>query len=168
MDRHHWLVITNDIAARDLARAGWRTYPVPSATGPRPAPGDRIAVLRTHRPAYVRSATLIGTADVHADGGNELELRHRFVAPSGHEIAIGRVPHLLISHGWTDQRLAALMGTIVSLGQPDYERIESALRIVALEYGPAAARPAHRIPRTPGRRRLIAARLLNRRPSPSH
>ncbi len=165
--RRHWLVITGEIAARDLARADWRTYPLASAIAPRPARGDRVAFLRTHRREYVKAAVLIGTADVHADAGNDLELRHRFVAPGGHEVPIASLPHLRVSHGWTDERLAALMGMVVPLNAQDYAAIEAALRSVALAYGPAPSRPAHRMPRTPGRRRLVAARLLNRKPFPA-
>ncbi len=165
--RHHWLLITSEIGARDLARAEWRAYPLASAIAPRPAPGDRVAVLRTHRRAYVAAAVLIGTADVRGDSGNELELRHRFVAPGGHETPLAGVPHLRVSHGWTDERLGALMGLVVPVGAADYEAIEAALRSVALAYGPEPSRPAHRLPRTPGRRRLIAARLMNRKPSPA-
>lgn len=165
--RRHWLLITSEIGARDIARAQWRAYPLASAIAPRPVAGDRVAVLRTHRRSYVRSAVLIGTADVRGDSGNELELRHRFVAPAGHDVKLAAVPHLTVSHGWTDERLGALMGLLVPLGAADYAAIEAALRIVALTYGPEASRPAHRLPRTPGRRRLITARLMNRKPSPA-
>ncbi len=165
--RQHWLLITNQIGGRDLARADWRRYPLASAIAPRPIAGDRVAILRTHRRSYVNAAVFIGTADVHADCGNELELRHRFVAPDRHDVPLASVPHLLVSHGWTDERLGALMGLVVPLGARDYKAIEVALRGVALAYGPEPSRPAHRLPRTPGRRRLITARLMNRKPSPA-
>lgn len=165
--RRHWLIVTSEIAARDLARADWRSYPLARAITPRPARADRVAMLRTHRREYLRNAAFVGTADVHADTGNELELRHRFVAPAGHEVRLGSIAHLLISHGWTDERLVALMGIVVPLSAADYDRIEAALRDAALAYGPGPSRPAHRMPRTPGRRRLITARLLNRKPSPA-
>lgn len=165
--RRHWLIITSEIAARDLARADWRAQPLGPTLAARPAAGDRIAVLRAHRPRYLETAVFIGTADVRGDSGTEIEIRHRFVAPVGHEVPVTSVRHLLVSNGWTHERLGALMGVVVPVSPQDYERIEDALRVVALAYGPKPSRPMHRMPRTPGRRRLISARLLNRRPSPA-
>ncbi len=138
--------------------------PLGPAIAPRPASGDRIAVLRTHRLAYVSNARFIGTADVRDGHGGELEIRHRFVAPGGHEVAPAALPHLAVTRAWTDDRLGALMSRVLPIGDADYESIEAALRRVALSFGPAPSRPAHRRPRTPGRRRLVAARVLARRP----
>lgn len=162
MDEHKvWLVVIGDGGARDLARSDWRRLILAASDG-RPAAGDRIAVLRTHRPAYVAAAVLIGTADVRRDLGDALELRHRVVAPLTHEPDLVSL-HLRIGTVWTHARLGALLGAAITLEQADYERIERALLDAAHAFGPPPSRPAHRRPRTPGRRAILVARLQTRR-----
>lgn len=168
MDGHAaWLVVIGDIAARDVARADWRRIPLAPSGDGRPAPGDRIAVLRTHRPAYVQSAVLIGTADVRRDLGDALEVRHRVVAPTGHEPTL-TVLGLHVATSWTHERLGGLLGSAIPLDVADHDRIERALLDEAHAFGPAPSRPAHRRPRTPGRRALLVGRLMARRAKTAH
>ena len=158
-----WLVIVGEVVARNLARADWRRLPLAPSSDRRPAPGDRIAVLRTHRPAYVASAALIGTADVRRDLGDSLEVRHRVVAPTAHEPSLVGL-RLRVATSWTHARLGELLGHAIPLEDKDHERAELALLDEAHAFGPAPSRPAHRRPRTPGRRALLVGRLLARRP----
>lgn len=161
--RAAWLVIVGEVVAKDLERADWRRLPLAPSGDRRPAPGDRIAVLRTHRPAYVASAVLIGTADVRRDLGDALELRHRVVAPTAHEPSLAAL-RLRVAAGWTHARLGELLGLAIPLEDEDHERAERALLEEAHAFGPAPSRPAHRRPRTPGRRALLVGRLMARRP----
>lgn len=156
-----WIMVIGDVAARDLARAGWRRLAL-AQEAPRPAAGDRIAVLRTHRPRYVTEAAFAGTADVRGDDQGEVVIRHRFVTPEGHAVPLTSL-RLHLASGLTHERLGARIGTVASLDPRDFARIEDALREVALAYGPQPKRPAHRRPRTPGRRALTSARILARR-----
>ena len=52
---------------------------------------------------------------------------------------------------------------VMRTGARVLERIEAALLTLAHRYGPAPKPPAHRRPRTPGRRALIAGRAAVRR-----
>lgn len=160
-ERKFWLVVIGDVAARDLARSDWRRLSLDRSDGG-PAAGDRIAVLRTHRPAYLTTAVAIGTADVHGEDGDALELRHRVVAPLTHEPDLASL-HLRIATPWTHARLGALLGSAVPIEMADYERIERALLEAAHAFGPAPSRPQHRRPRTPGRRAILVARVQTRR-----
>ena len=157
-----WLAVVGPITTRDLAGGGWHHLRAAVGGGDRPAPGDRIAVLSSHRPRYVSNARFVGTVDVRSNG-EDLAIRHRFVAPPGHEPALADVAHLHASVAWTDERLAALIGGILPLSTEDGGRIERVVRERALSFGPPAMRPPHRRPRTPGRRALLSARVIARR-----
>jgi hypothetical protein len=165
MDTHCWLLIVGDVAARDLAREKWHRIVVADGAEALPLPGARLAVLRTHRPDFVARTVVLGTAVVTDRVGQTLEIRHRFVAPAGYEPPLTAV-HPRIAAGWTDERVGALVGTALPIPSSDHERIEAAVREQALAHGPEPSRPAHRMPRTPGRRRLIGARLVARKAYP--
>ena len=158
-----WLLVVGDVAARDLARNEWRRIALPRGEPPRPAAGDRIAVLRTHRPLYATAAVFVGTAGVRGVENDALLIRHRFVAPTEHETALVELTHLHVSVGWTHERVKALIGQAIPLTQEDYDAIEAVLRNAALTFGPPAKRPAHRMARTPGRRALSQDRVAARR-----
>ncbi len=82
------------------------------------------------------------------------------------DLSVSRAREALKRTGWTDERVAALMGTAIPIPSADHERIEAAVRDEALAYGPEPSRPAHRTPRTPGRRRLISPRIAARKAYP--
>ena len=121
--------------------------------------------MHTHRPNFVARAAVLGTALVTGGDAGRLEIRHRVVSPAGHEPALAAL-HPRIAAGWTDERVAALVGSAIPIPPADHERIEAAVRAEALAYGPDPKRPAHRMPRTPGRRRLIAPRIAARKAYP--
>lgn len=162
MDPQCWLIVVGDVVARDLARAGWHRLPLAPSRDGRPAAGARIAVIRTHRPDFVARAAVIGTADVHEVASDSLVIRHRVVAPAGHEPTLAEV-HPRIAAGWTDERLEALIGEAIPLPPADHAHMEDLLMERALAYGPAPKRRAHARPNTPGRRRLLSARLVARK-----
>ena len=157
---HCWLAVIGDVAARDLDRSGW--HQLRGAWEAVPATGDRIAVLRTHRPDFAKGARFIGTADIHRASDGTVTLRHRITAPTGHEPSAAEILHLGVSLAWTDERVAALLGTVVRIDADDFDRIERVLRERALAFGPDPSRPHHRRPRTPGRRAILSARVMNR------
>jgi len=131
----------------------------------RPQGGDRVALLSVHGPLFFSEAAFVGSADVLADDGTALKLRHRVLAPPGWTVALRTLPSLRVSAGWTHVGLGALRGEVVRCTARDLGRIEAALLAVARAHGPRAKRPAHRRPRTPGRRALIAGRAaVGRRP----
>lgn len=123
------------------------------------APGDRVAVVgwpargagpRLSRTATVRSAS--------SDTG-ALALRRRVLAIAGHEIPLRSLgTRLAVARGWTRERRDELVGTLQAISDRDFALVEDALLDVARAYGPKATRPAHRRPRTPGRRALSAGR----------
>ncbi len=153
-----WLAVVDAETWRRIARRGLGSFRLPSFEDALVQPGDRIEILVTHRPLFVREARLVASADVAAVESDGLLLRHRFVAPSGHEPALQDLRMLRVALGWTHELLGALVGSLLPLPLRDHQVIEAALREVALAYGPAASRPAHRRPRTPGRRALIEGR----------
>lgn len=165
MDTHCWLLIVDDVTARELARDRWHHLPLADGLEARPLAGARIAVVRTHRPDFVTRAVVLGTAAVLGGDHEQLEIRHRVIAPLGHEPSLATI-HPRIAAGWTDERVAALIGRAIPVPPADHERIEAAVRDEALAYGPEPSRPAHRTPRTPGRRRLIAPRIAARKAYP--
>lgn len=136
---------------------------LPEAHGP--VPGDRVAILATAGPSFVSSAEFIATAQVRTVTGGDLSLRHRVLAPTAHRVALSALPTLRVAAGWTHERLGALRGSAVRCTAGDFERVDVALLQAARRFGPAAKRPAHRRPRTPGRRALLAGRAaVGRRP----
>lgn len=157
-------ILDRDLASA-LCRAGARRLSLDAIAPVRPQGGDRLALLSVHGPLFVSAAAFVGTADVLADEGVTLRLRHRVLAPLGNAVALRTLPSLRVSAGWTHPALGALRGEVVRCTARDLERIEAALLAVARAHGPRAKRPAHRSPRTPGRRALIAGRAaVGRRP----
>jgi hypothetical protein len=130
-----------------------------------PTRGDRVALVATHGPLFLSTAEFIATAEVRSADLGDLTLRHRVVAPKGHAVPLDALPALRVSAGWTHARLGALRTAAVRCTERDFERVEGALLHAALRFGPGPKRPAHRRPRTPGRRALIAGRAaVGRRP----
>jgi hypothetical protein len=160
-----YVAILDGDRASALCRAGARRLALDAAAIVRPQGGDRVALLSVRGPLFVTDAAFVGTADVLADDGATLKMRHRVLAPPANTVALRTLPSLRVSAGWTHARLGALRGGVVACTVRDAERIEAALLSVARAYGPRARRPAHRRPRTPGRRALIAGRAaVGRRP----
>jgi hypothetical protein len=161
-----WLAVVDGEVLRRVVRSGWRELPI--ATGAaRPTAGERVSVLFTKGPRFVTEARFAGSAEIVRDLGEVLKIRHLFVAPAGHEPELTSLGLLHVAVGWTHQDLGGLVGAFLPMTQADSERIESALREVALAFGPPPSRPAHRRPRTPGRRALIEGRAAWRHVSPS-
>jgi hypothetical protein len=160
-----YVAILDHADASALLRAGARQLDLPTGMAERPQPGDRLGVLAVRGPLFVTGAAFVGTADVLADEGPQLRLRHRVLAPLPHQIALSQLPSLRVSAGWTHGALGGLRGTVVPCTSRDLERVEAALLVLAKEYGPPRKRPAHRRARTPGRRALIVGRAaVGRRP----
>jgi len=161
-----WLAILDGEGMRRVARSEWHELPL--ATGAsRPGLGDRVIVLVTKGPRFVTEARFAGSAVVVKDLGDVLRIRHRFVAPSGHEPALASLGILRVTVSWTHEVLGGLIGAFLPMTQTDYARMETALREVALSFGPPPSRPAHRRPRTPGRRALIEGRAAWRHVTPA-
>lgn len=151
--------------AKRLLGANAGELELASDTVDRPRAGDRVGILAVHGPLFVAGAAFVGTAEVIGDDGSRLRLRHRVLAPAPHRVAPRDLPSLRVSAGWTNALLGSLRGTVVRCSDRDLERVEAALLTLAHRYGPAPKRPAHRRPRTPGRRALIAGRAaVGRRP----
>ena len=130
-----------------------------------PMRGDRVALVAARGPSFVSTAEFIATAEVRSADLGDLTLRHRVVAPTGHAVPLEALPALRVSAGWTHARLGAMRTSAVRCTERDFERVEGALLQAALRFGPGPKRPAHRRPRTPGRRALIAGRAAaGRRP----
>jgi hypothetical protein len=160
----HVAILDDAVATRLLGpRAGELELERDAAD--RPHAGDRVGILAVHGPLFAAAAAFVGTADVIGDDGSRLRLRHRVLAPAPHRVATSDLPSLRVSAGWTNALLGSLRGTVVRCSDRDLERVEAALLALAHRYGPASKRPAHRRPRTPGRRALIAGRAAaGRRP----
>ena len=148
-----------------------RTWLAVVATDPGPGPlsapplppelasGDRVVIVRWpargSAPRLSRTATLLRAS---AETGM-LTLRRRVSAIDRHDIAVDSFgARLAFSRGWTRERRDELVGTLRLVAERDFVLAETALLEVARAYGPAAKRPAHRRPRTPGRRALSAGR----------
>lgn len=159
--RRAWLAVVDEEGLRRVARNEWRDLALVTRER-RPVAGDRVDVLVTRGPSFVAAARLAGSAEVVDARGESLRIRHRFVAPNGHEPALGAAKPLGVVVGWTHQRLGVLVGGLVPLTSDDHERIEDALRRAALDFGPEPKRPRHRRPRTPGRRALGEGRAAVR------
>lgn len=160
-----FVAILDDADATHLVRDGARELELATGLPDRPRAGDRLAILAVRAPLFVASAAFVGTADVLGDEISRLRLRHRVLAPEPHQIRLSQLPSLRVSAGWTHRSLGELRGRVVLCGSRDFERVETALLTLAHRYGPAPKRPAHRRPRTPGRRALIAGRAAaGRRP----
>lgn len=166
---HHgrsWLAVVDGEVLRRVMRSGWRELPITTGAA-RPAAGDRVFVVVTKGPRFMTEARFAGSAEILRDLGEVLKIRHRFVAPAGHEPVLTSLGLLRVAVSWTHQALGGLIGAFLPMTPADQERIESALRDVALTFGPPPSRPAHRRPRTPGLRALIEGRSAWPRVTPS-
>jgi hypothetical protein len=157
--------IVDASAVKRLLRDRVRGLHVTVDVEPYPTPSDRIAIAATRGPLFVLTAEFIATAEVRSADLGDLTLRHRVIAPAGHAVPLDTLPALRVSAGWTHARLGALRTSAVRCTERDFARVEGALLQAALRFGPGPKRPAHRRPRSPGRRALIAARVAaGRRP----
>ena len=160
-----YVAILDHTDAAHVVRGGTRELELANDATERPRAGDRVGILEVRGPLFAADAAFVATADVLSDEGARLRLRHRVLAPAQHRVMPGDLPSLRVAAGWTNARLGTLRGTVVRCTSRDLERIEAALLALAHRYGPAPKRPAHRRPRTPGRRALIAGRAaVGRRP----
>jgi hypothetical protein len=160
-----YVAILDHTDAAHVVRAGAKELELGSDATDRPQAGDRVGILAVRGPLFAANAAFVGTADVLSDEGSRLRLRHRVLAPAPHRVVPSDLPSLRVSAGWTNAGLGSLRGTIVRCSGRDLERVEAALLTLAHRYGPEPKRPAHRRPRTPGRRALIAGRAaVGRRP----
>lgn len=160
MTRRSWLVVLAD-KPRQLKAVDWF-----SALGPLPhevEQGDHVALVYWPVKGTPSLAATVAVSKV-SQGTNTLRLRHRVAAVDGHVVSVVSLgARLAIARGWTSDRRDDLIGGLRMIANADCELIERALLAVALRHGPPARRPAHRTPRTPGRRALIAARAANPR-----
>lgn len=160
-----YVAILDQSLVTRLLRAKARELELASGVADRPQAGDRVGILAVRGPLFAAEAAFVGTAAVLGDDGSRLRLRHRVLAPAPHRVAPRDLPSLRVSAGWTNALLGSLRGSVVRCSSRDLERVEAALLTLAHRYGPAPKRPAHRRPRTPGRRVLIAGRAAaGRRP----
>lgn len=153
-----WIVVTGS-AAPSLRERDWfaELRPIPDELAPR----DRIAIVSWPERGIDRRPVLSVTATVTKldRDAQLLRLRHRVSAVPGHEITLTSLgARLAAVRGWSVQRRSDLLGAPRLISGADFTLIEDALLAVAHEFGPPAKRPAHRRPRTPGRRALHAAR----------
>ena len=162
MRTRSWVAIVSPAQAQTLLRGGCRRLPVDVSSLAQPRPGDPIAVLAANGPLFVRDSVFVALAEVCGEDGPGLAIRKRVLAPAGHEVRIDELPSLRVTAGWTHGALGGLSGTAVGCTGRDMERIAAALLDRARAFGPAPRRPAHRRPRTPGRRHLLAGRAAVR------
>jgi len=157
-----WLVVTPATGA-PLKEHDWfaELQPVPDELALR----DRVAVVSWPDRGVDQRPVLAGTATVVklSREARVLRLRHRVSSVPGHEIPVTSFgTRLAATRGWWAVRREDLLEEPRLLSQPDFALIEEALLAIAHEFGPVANRPAHRRPRTPGRRALIAGRASRR------
>lgn len=154
-ERRYWVAVLGDGGYADLQRHRMRELPIVSIpVEPHPAVGDRVAVL--HRGCFAETAVVTKITGEHP---LRLRLRHSVDAPAGTTLPYTWFsPALGCAMSWTDERLDDLIESFVPIDEKNYVRIEDALRSLALQHGPRPSRPAHRRPRTPGRRKLVAAK----------
>jgi len=152
-----WLLVIE--IAPDLRDHDWfaELRPVPDEL----ATHDRIAFVSWPDRGVERRPMLAGTVSVSklSRESRTLRLRHRVSPVAGHEIAVSSLgPRLAAARGWITARRSDLLGVARLVAESDFALIEGALLETAHAFGPPPKRPAHRIPRTPGRRALIAGR----------
>lgn len=154
MDRQYWIAVLGDGDLAYLRRHGMRELAIAATEiEPRPAVGDRLAVL--HRRCFVVTGTVTKLLGEHPF---RLRIRRKVCAPRGAHLPFAWfAPALACAIGWTDERLDDLVESFLPIGASDLARVEIALLALALRCGPAPKRPSHRRPRSPGRRRLVAA-----------
>ena len=153
-----WLVITPATGA-PLKEHDWfaELQPVPDELALR----DRVAVVGWPDRGVDQRPVLAGTATVVklSREARVLRLRHRVSSVPGPEIPLTSFgTRLAAARGWWAVQREDLLGAPRLISESDYALIENALLATAHEFGPAAKRPMHRRPRTPGRRALIAGR----------
>ncbi len=158
MSGRTWLLVT-EIASPDLRDHDWfaELRPVPDEL----TPHDRIAIVSWPARGVDRRPILAGTASVTklSRETRMLRLRHRVSPVADHPIAVTSLgSRLAVSRGWTAERRSELIGAARLITESDFALIEGALLDTAYAFGPPPRRPAHRRPRTPGRRALIAGR----------
>ena len=160
MTRRNWLVVLADRPAQ-LKAVDWF-----SALSPLPyelEQGDHLALVYWPMNGTPSLAATVALSKVSQDT-HTLRLRHRVAVVDGHPVTVASLgARLAIARGWTGDRREELIGGLRMITSNDFELIEQALLAVALRHGPSARRPAHRTPRTPGRRALIAGRAANPR-----
>ncbi len=105
-----------------------------------------------------------GPAFVHyLEVGKGARRRHRISLPAGHALPLRSfAPPLRWALGWTNERLAELLGELEPITPAEGERIHAAMLGVAREFGPPPGRPAHARPTAPGRRHLMAGQSAAR------
>lgn len=160
--RRTWLVVLT-AAPAELRRVEWfaELSPLPQEL----EENDHVALLSwpTSRGTPPFLAATVAVSKLLRETAT-LRLRHRVSAIAGHEVTVASLgARLAVARGWTRERRDDLIGCLQMITNADFELIESALLGVALRYGPPAGRPAHRIPRTPGRRALMAGEAANPR-----
>lgn len=139
-----WLAIVRDGAA---------AVPLEAAAG------DNVLLLRPYARSFAVGPAFVGGLRLTP----RLTAKHTVTLPPAHPLPLRSfAPALTIALGWTDARLDDLVGSCVALGARDAARIEAEMLVLARRFGPPAARPAHRRPRTPGRRALIAGQAAAR------
>jgi len=153
-----WLVVT-PTASPSFGDHDWfvELRPLPDELALR----DRAAVITWPDRGVDRRPTLAGTATVTklSRDAHQLRLRHRVSPVEGHELSVTSLgTRFVAARGWSAQRRAEVLGSPRLISERDFALIEDALLAVAHEFGPPPKRPAHRRPRTPGRRALIAGR----------
>jgi hypothetical protein len=153
-----WLVVTATTSP-SLRERDWfaELRPIPDELASR----DRMAIVSWPERGIDRRPVLLATATVTklARDAHLLRLRHRVSAVPGHEIAVASLgTRLAAARGWSAQRRSDLLGAPRLISGTDFKLIDDALLAVAHEFGPPPKRPAHRRPRTPGRRALHATR----------
>lgn len=151
-----WLLVTA-ANAPSLGEHDWfaELLPVPDEL----APHDRVAIVSWPDRGVDRRSVLAGTATVTklSRETRVLRLRHRVAPVPGHEISVTSLgPRLAAARGWSVQRRLDVLGVLRLISERDFALIEEALLETAHAFGPSPKRPAHRRPRTPGRRALIA------------
>lgn len=151
-----WLLVTAAISP-SFRDHDWfaELTPVPEELAVR----DRVAIVSW--PDRARRPMLAGTATVQklSRETRTLRLRHRVSPVPGHEISVTSLgPRLAAARGWSAEVRSELLGAPRLIDERDFLLIDDALLEMAHAFGPPPTRPAHRPPRTPGRRALIAGR----------
>jgi len=143
MSKRSWIVVLDRLASIAAVRSELREVPFALTDGPRPAAGDRVIVMA------LPAATLVGMATVARVGEDgTLHLRDRSRAPVGHAVdpySLRPLPLFAVER--PRERLVALAGGVLAIGEHDGVRVGSAIRAQALSFGPLPSRPIHDRPR---------------------
>jgi hypothetical protein len=154
-----WLLVTQE-ASPEFRDHDWfaERSPVPDELASR----DRIAIVSWRARGQ---PMLAATASVWrlSRETRTLRLRHRVSSVPGHEIAVAALgSRLAFARGWTAERRTELIAEMCLIGEHDFALIEETLLAAAHAFGPPPKRPAHRRPRAPGRRAMLAGRASAR------